>query len=462
MTWLPRTIIAQQKQSAAQVAVQPLLDDVLRQSRTATAPEPEQPNWGMPSLDDLVQSGRQAVGAAGTAVRSAAPAMPSFSLPTLEALGVTAPQPQQPPQQQTGAPPSPPTAASSPDRSAAGTSQAMPAGGGQGATASAGGSWEDRAYRAAVAAGHPDPDEFVEQIRLESKNFKPEVISGQEASSAGALGVSQIMPEVARAAGVDPLDPDAALTYAARRMAGNHRTYGNREHALAEYHMGAGNLQQYGPRGLEDTSAYIDAIGERANARRATSPRPAQTTPVQAEDTPEAQAQAKWGEYNQDTLTPNQFTESANAGLDNEAALAACGPAAAVAFARANGRNPTFSEAVQLAQAVGWNRDQGMTSGTSGEVDLLGRLGVKAQAGALDEGQIAQTVQAGRPVIVNAHGAGGHFYVATQYDPSTRKFNFGNSAAILRRSGGQTWFRLDELPSLGVGTPSEAIYMGTN
>lgn len=184
-------------------------------------------------------------------------------------------------------------------------------------------------------------------------------------------------------------------------------------------------------------------------------PRP--TTPPQAEQTPMAQAQ-----YDPSNLVPNQITESTNAGLDWDTALATCGVAAAVAFARANGRTPTWQEAMQLAEASGWNKDVGMSRGTAGQVELLGRLGVKARAAGLDENQIAATVQAGQPVIVNAHGNGGHFYVATQYDPSTRKFNFGNSAAVLKRSGGQTWFRLDELPSLGVGTPSEAIYMGAN
>lgn len=133
-----------------------------------------------------------------------------------------------------------------------------------------------RAYAAAVKAGHPDPAEFVEQMALESMQWNPEVVAGRRASPSGAQGVAQLMPEVAAQAGVNPHDVDAALAYAAGRMARNYRTYGgDRERALAEYHMGAGNLERHGPRGLEDTAAYIDAITGRARGRG----QPAPTTP---------------------------------------------------------------------------------------------------------------------------------------------------------------------------------------
>jgi soluble lytic murein transglycosylase-like protein len=120
---------------------------------------------------------------------------------------------------------------------------------------------ETKAYQAAVRAGHPDPIEFVEQMRHESGDFDPNVLSGQRRSSAGAVGVAQIMPGIAAAAKVDPLNQDQALDYAAKRMATNYKTYnGDSERALAEYNMGAGNLQKYGPRGLPETNKYIDLI----------------------------------------------------------------------------------------------------------------------------------------------------------------------------------------------------------
>lgn len=125
------------------------------------------------------------------------------------------------------------------------------------------GSWGDKAYAAAVKAGHPNPREFVEQMRWESGNFAPDVISGQRNSSAGAQGIAQIMPQTAQGWGVNPLDPDAALDAAARAMTGYYAKYGDSERALAAYNMGEGNLQKYGPRGLAETNKYIDIINER-------------------------------------------------------------------------------------------------------------------------------------------------------------------------------------------------------
>jgi hypothetical protein len=121
--------------------------------------------------------------------------------------------------------------------------------------------YERKAYNAAVKAGHPDPIEFVEQMRHESGNFAPDVITGKRNSSAGARGIAQLTLETYQSAKVDPLNVDQSLEYAANRMANNYRTYkGDSERALAEYNMGAGQLQKYGPRGLRETNTYLDII----------------------------------------------------------------------------------------------------------------------------------------------------------------------------------------------------------
>src|SRR5205823_5052741 len=93
-------------------------------------------------------------------------------------------------------------------------------------------------------------------------------------------------------------------------------------------------------------------------------------------------------------LTPNQLV--AGQGLTRAEALAACGPAAAVAFARAKGRTITLDAAVAVARGVGWTADRGMT-GPWGELSLLHVLGIPAQLEAgLDQAKIAREVQAGR------------------------------------------------------------------
>ena len=120
------------------------------------------------------------------------------------------------------------------------------------------------------------------------------------------------------------------------------------------------------------------------------------------------------GEGNGD-LTPNQLFSGGS--LTREEALAACGPAAAVAFARAKGKPVTLDTAVAYAREVGWTARRGM-SGPSGQVSLLKSLGVQAtlETG-LDRGKIAREVQ-GRPVIIRAGGGGGHYFVAERLDPS--------------------------------------------
>jgi flagellum-specific peptidoglycan hydrolase FlgJ len=165
----------------------------------------------------------------------------------------------------------------------------------------------------------------------------------------------------------------------------------------------------------------------------------------------------RWG----NDLTPDQIQETLALGMSWDAALATCGVAASVAFARANGRNPTFGEALELAKRTGeWNPDVGMARGSAGQIALLKGLGVDARVVPLNEQTIVSEIGAGRPVQINAQGNGGHYYVASGYNPETRQFYFGNSASILKRSGGRQWFRLDELASLGVGTPAQAILLG--
>lgn len=314
-----------------------------------------------------------------------------------------------------------------------------------GAPPGGGSEWETKAFAAAQRAGHPNPREFVEQMRWESGNFDPAVITGARRSSAGAIGIAQIMPEVARGAGVNPLDPDAALTYAANRMAQNYRTYGDSERALAEYNMGAGNLRRHGPRGLAETRAYLDIINERTrSASSSAAPRPGATP---AEETPEARAQAP---TSLSGITPPQF------GLGDADAEAICGPVLAMAFARANGRNPTIQEAKQLAaQNGGWTRAQGM-GGPEAMANTLRSMGIPAtyKPGALDVETIRRETQNGNPVGINTRG---HYFVVEGVDEQGR-LDLGNSAKALRASGGRHWFRPEEIAGLGMGAPTGAIY----
>ena len=67
------------------------------------------------------------------------------------------------------------------------------------------------AYQKALKYGL-DPDLFLRQINQES-GFNPKAVS-----SAGAIGLGQLMPNTARELGVDPTDPEQNLEGAARYM----------------------------------------------------------------------------------------------------------------------------------------------------------------------------------------------------------------------------------------------------
>jgi hypothetical protein len=159
-------------------------------------------------------------------------------------------------------------------------------------------------------------------------------------------------------------------------------------------------------------------------------------------------------------LTPNQL--SAGRSLTTAEALAACGPAAAVAFARATGRALTLDAAVAAAREVGWTPERGMT-GPYGEQSLLSKLGIGAEVAAgADPARIKRELQAGRPVIIRTGGQGnvtGHYFVAERLDANTGKYDLAQSVLVLRSAAGRRWFALGEIASLGVGAPTHTIYL---
>jgi antitoxin (DNA-binding transcriptional repressor) of toxin-antitoxin stability system len=193
-----------------------------------------------------------------------------------------------------------------------------------------------------------------------------------------------------------------------------------------------------------------DGIGTVPTGPAPTAPRPGA---MPAEQTPEAQAQA----FAAGSWTPNQINAATGEGLDYETALAVCGPAAAIAFARKNGRNPTMSEALGLAKQVGWTVEQGM-AGPQSQQRLLSSMGVAARLvdGAPDWQSVAADVQRGNPVIISTPG---HYFVAERYNPEDGTFDFGESAAVLKASGGRRWFRPEELASLGMGEARASLFM---
>jgi hypothetical protein len=160
-------------------------------------------------------------------------------------------------------------------------------------------------------------------------------------------------------------------------------------------------------------------------------------------------------------LTPNQLF--GGRALTPQEALAACGPAAAVAFANAAGRPISLDAAVAAARAVGWTPTRGM-SGPYGQLSLLHRLSIPSTIEAGVNGmRIRGEVQAGRPVIIRTSGRSsavpGHYFVAERVDPSSNRFDLAQSALVLRAAAGRRWYTLDEIGSRGTGVPTHTIFL---
>lgn len=119
--------------------------------------------------------------------------------------------------------------------------------------------YRDRVYQAATRRGI-DPNLLATVFEQESR-LRPDVISGQRLSPAGAIGPFQFMPGTAREYGIDPRDfdqsADAAALYLRRSLT---RRNGNVALALADYNAGAGRVDSVGgdvTRLPAETRAYL-------------------------------------------------------------------------------------------------------------------------------------------------------------------------------------------------------------
>jgi hypothetical protein len=110
--------------------------------------------------------------------------------------------------------------------------------------------------RAAAVKAGVDPLLLASLVRAES-GFRPRAVS-----SAGALGLTQLMPDTARGMHVaDPFDPADNVAAGARYLANNLRIFGRVDLALAAYQAGKGAVRAAG--GIPDsptTHNYIDTI----------------------------------------------------------------------------------------------------------------------------------------------------------------------------------------------------------
>ena len=88
---------------------------------------------------------------------------------------------------------------------------------------------------------------MTDWLLLYRANIEVESAYRQEAvSTAGAIGLGQLMPETAQELGVDPNDPLQNLDGSARYLALMLREFGNPQLALAAYNAGPAAVHRYG------------------------------------------------------------------------------------------------------------------------------------------------------------------------------------------------------------------------
>lgn len=92
-----------------------------------------------------------------------------------------------------------------------------------------------------AGARHGVPAELLSAVGYVESRYRPEAVS-----SAGAIGLMQIMPFVADELGIDPTDPAQAIDGAARLLRSHYDRFGSWDLALAAYNAGAGAVKRAG------------------------------------------------------------------------------------------------------------------------------------------------------------------------------------------------------------------------
>jgi soluble lytic murein transglycosylase-like protein len=99
-------------------------------------------------------------------------------------------------------------------------------------------------YRATIDAAEGQygiPPKLLGRLLYQESRFRRDIILGDTISSAGAIGIAQIVPKWHP--DVDPYDPIASIWYAAKYLSGLKNRFGTWPLALAAYNWGPGNQQ---------------------------------------------------------------------------------------------------------------------------------------------------------------------------------------------------------------------------
>ena len=84
------------------------------------------------------------------------------------------------------------------------------------------------------------PPKLLARLLYQESRYRPDIINGETVSSAGAVGIAQIVPKWHP--GVDPYNPQDSIYYAAGYLRKLFDKFGSWRRALAAYNWGPGNL----------------------------------------------------------------------------------------------------------------------------------------------------------------------------------------------------------------------------
>ncbi len=87
------------------------------------------------------------------------------------------------------------------------------------------------------------PTGLLVRIAYQESRFRPEIINGKVKSSAGAVGIMQIVPRWHP--GINAADPSQAIPYAAQFLRRMYQMFGSWPVALMAYNWGPGNVKKY-------------------------------------------------------------------------------------------------------------------------------------------------------------------------------------------------------------------------
>lgn len=108
---------------------------------------------------------------------------------------------------------------------------------------------------------HGLPENLLARVAYQESRFRDDIINGETVSSAGAVGIMQIVPRWHPS--VDPLNVPDAIDYAASYLASLKASTGSWEMALAAYNWGPGNLSRKGfSQAPKETRDYVAQISE--------------------------------------------------------------------------------------------------------------------------------------------------------------------------------------------------------